>query len=322
MQPEQHEEAQPKKKAKELDLVSGGANCKQTSAVLCDLWYNSQVFNAQPADALGKNAAQPVTDSVKRFAKNGCDAPMEEWKKCRTWEAKREFALKLATDKTASFIRVTQTEALKSQSEVSDVTGWLHIWEIAGVEKFPYRSSDPDMMAKLMRFVSDRLSRPSEKPELAADGELQYDYRKKQVTKHSVVRSSEVAAKSETTTDEQGFHEAKDAINAEAPAMPMSTKTKSKTSRSSTPRGSLDDDKADKTPSKKALWMRAANATKTTLQRPLDDLEKAVEQFETAIQKGKGSAVFVSKSYIANMRGSGKGAGDVEDQDRTRAGQC
>ena len=70
-----------------------------------------------------------------------------------------------------------------------------------------------------MRFVSDCPSRPSEKPELAADGELQYDYRKKQVTKHSVVRSSEVAAKSETTTDEQGFHEGKDAINSEAHAI-------------------------------------------------------------------------------------------------------
>ena len=138
---------------------------------------------------------------------------------------------------------MTQTEALKSQSEVSDVTGWLHIWEIADVEKFPYRPPDPGMMAKLMHFVSDCPSRPSEKPELAANGELQYDYRKKQVTKHSVVRSSEVAAKSETTTDEQGFHEAEDAINAEAHAMPMSKKTKS-TSRSSTPRGSLEDDKA------------------------------------------------------------------------------
>ena len=107
-----------------------------------------------------------VTDSVMRFAKNGWDAPMEEWKKCKTWEAKREFALKLATDKTASFIRVTQTEALRSQSEVSDVIGWLQMWDVAGVEKFPYRTS-------------------SEKPELATDGELQYDYRKKQVTKHS-----------------------------------------------------------------------------------------------------------------------------------------
>ena len=118
---------------------------------------------------------------------------MEEWKKCKTWEAKREVALKLATDKTASFIRVTQSEPLKGRSEVSDVTGWLHIWEIADVDKFPCRPSDPDVMAKLMRFVSDCPSRPSEKPELAADGKLQHDYRKKQVTKHSVVRSSEVA---------------------------------------------------------------------------------------------------------------------------------
>ena len=43
---------------------------------------------------------------------------MEEWKKCKTWEAQRDFALKHATDKAASFIRVTQTEALKSQNEV------------------------------------------------------------------------------------------------------------------------------------------------------------------------------------------------------------
>ena len=27
------------------------------------------------------------------------------------------------------------------------------MWDIADVEKFPYRPSDPDMMAKLMRFV-------------------------------------------------------------------------------------------------------------------------------------------------------------------------
>lgn len=128
VQPEQHEEAQPKRKAKGFDLVSGGANCKQTSAVLCDLWHNFQVLHARPGDALGRNAAQAVTDSVMRFAKNGWDAPMEEWKKCKTWEAKREFALKLATDKTASFIRVTQTEALRSQSEVSDV-----IWVAANV---------------------------------------------------------------------------------------------------------------------------------------------------------------------------------------------
>ena len=103
----------------------------------------------------------------------------------------------------------------------------------------------------------------------------------------------------------KGFTKPKNAINAEAHAMPMGTKAKSKTSRSSTPRVSLEDDKADKAPSKKALWMRAASATKTTLQRALDDLEKAVEQFETAIKKGEGSAMFVSKSNTTKMRVSG-----------------
>ena len=114
------------------------------------------------------------------------------------------------------------------------------------------------------------------------------------------------AATSDTTTDVQGVHEAKDAINAEAHSLPKRTKTTSKMSRSSTPRGFLQDDKADKAPPKRALWMRAANATRSTLQKALDDLENTVEQFEAAVKTGKGSAVFVSKSYITKMRGGGK----------------
>ena len=92
VQLEQHEEAHPKKKAKGLELVSCGAICEQTSAVLCDLWHQSQVFEPE---------------NVKRFAKNG-------------W-AKRGIALKLATDKIASFMRVTQTESLRSQSGVCEL---------------------------------------------------------------------------------------------------------------------------------------------------------------------------------------------------------
>ena len=77
---EQHDEAKPKKKGKGLDLVSCGMSCKRTSAVLCDLWHHSQVLHARPGEPLGRNAAQAVTDNVKRFAKNGWDAPMDEWK--------------------------------------------------------------------------------------------------------------------------------------------------------------------------------------------------------------------------------------------------
>ena len=53
--------------------------------------------------------------------------------------------------------------------------------------------------------------------------------------------------------------------------------------------------------------MRAANATRSTLQKALESISKTtVEQFEAAVEKGKGSAVFVSKSYITKMRGGGK----------------
>ena len=226
---------------------------------------------------------------------------------CKTWEAKREIALKLATNKTASFTCVTQTESLKSNSEVSDVNWWLHIWEIADVGKFPHRPSDEDMMAKLMRFVSDCLSRPSEKPELAADVELQYDYHMKQVTKHSVVRSSEVAAKSETTTDEQGFHEAKDAINSEARAVPMSTKTKSKKNHALRHRVVL-----SKTTKPTKCFRRKRSGWKLRTQqsrrcRKLSTISKRQwNNLKPLSRKGRAATVFVSKSYITKMTGGGK----------------
>ena len=99
-----------------------------------------QVLNARPGESLGRNAAQVVTDNVKRFSKNGWDAP---------WEAKREFAPQLATDKIASFIRVTQTESLKSHNEVSDVTGGGSTYgKLVTWKSSLHRPSDPDMMAK------------------------------------------------------------------------------------------------------------------------------------------------------------------------------
>ena len=52
---EQHEEAKPKNEAKALDLVSGGVNCEQTSAVLCDLWHHSD-----PANRWGMQLRQAV----------------------------------------------------------------------------------------------------------------------------------------------------------------------------------------------------------------------------------------------------------------------
>ena len=52
--------------------------------------------------------------------------------------------------------------------------------------------------------------------------------------------------------------------------------------------------------------MRGASATKSTLQKALDDFEKAVEQFDTAVKEGKGNAGFVSTSYISKMRRGGK----------------
>ena len=62
--------------------------------------------------------------------------------------------------------------------------------------------------------------------------------------------------------------------------------------------------------------MRAANATRSTLQRALDDLEKHSGQFEAAVEKGKGSAVFVSKSYVTKMRGGGKALETWETKSR------
>ena len=130
------------------------------------------------------------------------------------------------------------------------------------------------MMAKLLSFVCDC---PSKKPELAAEGELHYNDRKKQVKRLSMVRASEITTKSETITDENGSHEAKDATNSEACALSKSSRTKSKASRpSATGTGVLEHDKS---PSQKALWLKKSERNKDEGA----EREKMVEQYETAV---------------------------------------
>ena len=98
-------------------MVSGGVNCEQTSAVRCDLCHHSQVLHARPGEPLGKNAAQAVTDNVKRFAKTGWDAPVEV-EEVQDLGSKTRVRTEARDHKIASFIRVTQAESLNSQSAV------------------------------------------------------------------------------------------------------------------------------------------------------------------------------------------------------------
>eukprot|EP00974_Lingulodinium_polyedra_P063073 6086518-Lingulodinium_polyedra.AAC.1 len=116
-----------------------------------------------------------------RLKKAGWAFPAEQWAATKGYSAKRAFAMRLAMDREGSWLKVIEQEVLQKESSKATASGWLHIWEIADLEKFPYMPDSENMMAKLMKFVANVPSRPSEKPELASAGELQYDYSKRMV---------------------------------------------------------------------------------------------------------------------------------------------
>ena len=136
------------------------------------------------------------------------------------------------------------------------------------------------------------------------------------MTKHSVVLSSEVAAKSETTTNEEGFHEAIDAINSEAHALPMITKTK---------------------PKNHALRHRVVLWKTTKRQSAFE--ESALDECSKRNKVDVAESSTISKKQWNNLKPLSRkgrtaqssspsptspwwqGAGDMEDQDRERACQ-
>ena len=130
VQLEQHEEAQPKKKAKGLDLASGAANCKQTSAVPCDLWHHHQILNAQPGRTVGQECSSSGDRRCQVVRKEWLGRPDKEVEEVRDLGRKtrlRTEAREPATDKTASFIRVMQTESLNSGQVLARNASAIHV---------------------------------------------------------------------------------------------------------------------------------------------------------------------------------------------------
>mgnify|MGYP007059771549 CR=1 FL=1 len=83
-------------------------------------------------------------------------------------------------------MRILEKESIQSMSEKSQVSGWLHVWEIAHLEKFPYDPNNDAGMKTLMQFTVGCAKRQSENKELADDGHFQYEYTKRQHDKSSV----------------------------------------------------------------------------------------------------------------------------------------
>ena len=166
-----------------------------------------KLLSLKPGEPLGQCGAQAVKDHLVRLEKQqGWSFPLEHWKSTKSYSAKREIAMKLALDRTGAFFKVLETQSLQTSHTKSLTTGWLHIWEVADVEKFPYRPDDQGLMDQLLDFVSDCASRPSEKPALAAKGVLQYDYSKRLPEVHAATRKRkvEVCTEKEATAEEAG----------------------------------------------------------------------------------------------------------------------
>ncbi len=149
--------------------------------------------------SLGQKGAQAVKGQLRRMASSGWSYPMDKYNSLRGHEAKRQFALRLAMDREGSWLKMEEKQEVATSSTKKVKAGWLHIWEIAALESFPYQPDNKQMMEQLASFVDGCAERPSEKEGLAKLGHKQYDYSKRMADTHTADRTKAITAS--VTTD-------------------------------------------------------------------------------------------------------------------------
>lgn len=149
--------------------------------------------------AMGRNQAQQVMDICKRLQKQGKPEALAQYKACRTWSEKREFASRLLVDRSASFLTCTQKTTLDRAEQVTRSSGWVYLWDVARLNGMNY---DPESEAQdklLGKILAGCQTREPVDPQFQNCGFLQYKYSKEyeQQEKISKTDSLELAASAE-----------------------------------------------------------------------------------------------------------------------------
>ena len=290
----------------------GAADVPSGSASTCAPKGLAVVAALNPGEALGQKGAQAVADHLSRLSKGGWNYPVEQWKAQKGYAAKRAFAHKLAFDPEGAWLRVQEKSELKNSEEKSAVSGWIHIWEVAALEKFPYDPNHAANMETLYKMVAGCDSRPSEKEELAKDGALQFDYSKRMLDKSKVKSFSSVSAEATREADIDSYNDAKASITAEIDRLPKAKKARIAPRAKDGLSGADDDAKIriDADVKSKNDFLKKTRVVKKDLTKLLDGVASAQTKWDIAMAKDQlkhanpklASKVLVEVKKVESMR--------------------
>ena len=112
-----------------------------------------------------------MKDFLRQLDKQGDSSWLSEWDAAHyngEHAIKKEILerLKIVLDEK-SILTIQKITCSGKQTETNQVRGWMHLWEVADVEKVPFK---PENSSLLKDMVAGDQSKPSDNPGLRANG--------------------------------------------------------------------------------------------------------------------------------------------------------
>jgi len=152
---------------------------------------------------MGKLAAQAIIDRLKSISKKDPQHQgLQIYRQLQTDAQRRSFGVKLALDKEGSFCKAVEKQGFKQSDTDRQEHGRLALWEIAHLEKLPWKPDDNEVMALLQAFVVGLPEFPHPVPALANAGWKVYEYTKKLSTVSEQCRYKELGVEGEKALED------------------------------------------------------------------------------------------------------------------------
>ena len=153
---------------------------------------------------------QSVKDFLRSLEKKGDGSWLQEWEQASHSDRKAIIErLKLQLDEK-SVLSIKQSTTTGTRTEGGEVRGWMALWEVADVEKIPFK---PKYSSLLKDCVEQDESRPHDNPTLARKGWRMYYHVKKKATTETTYHDDNHTADAMAQPDDvDDFESARGAI--------------------------------------------------------------------------------------------------------------
>ena len=153
---------------------------------------------------------QSIKDFLRSLEKKGDGSWLQEWEQASHSDRKAIIErLKLQLDEK-SVLSIKQSTSTGTRTEGGEVRGWMALWEVADVEKIPFK---PKYSGLLKDCVEQDESKPHDNPTLARKGWRMYYHVKKKATTETTYHDDNHTADAVAEPDDvEDFESARGAI--------------------------------------------------------------------------------------------------------------